>query len=258
MDLPFKEQGYIAKHMVLDEEEIAAIKKKFNALEQSKPGNKFPSQQVNLHLEHEWIFEICKHPKVLDAAKNILGPNVVLFSTCLITKYPVEKQKENFSGHYVGWHQDLEYCGLEKVESNDKPKLITMWLAIDEADEENGAMKFISGSHKSGFFDRVLSHVKGNVLNDNRDMIIPETWHERAFQTVLSPGECSFHDGMLVHGSGPTLSRRRMGFTVQFVPPSVKMIRPSNYEDTIKHTGDFRKPILVCGEDTFGVLDYFM
>ena len=80
-----------------------------------------------------WIFEICKHPKVLEAAQKILGPNVVLFSTCLITKYPVEKQNENFVGHYVGWHQDQEYCGLENVGPNDEnPKLITMWLAIDE------------------------------------------------------------------------------------------------------------------------------
>ena len=81
---------------------------------------------------YRWIFEICKHPKVLDAAQKILGPNVVLFSTCLITKYPVEEQRENFNGHYVGWHQDLEYCGLENVGPKDNPKLITMWLAIDE------------------------------------------------------------------------------------------------------------------------------
>ena len=64
--------------------------------------------------------------------------------------------------------------------------------------------------------------------------------------------------GMLVHGSGPTLSSRRMGLTVQFCPTNIKLDRPSNYEETMKKaTEDFRKPILVAGEDTFGELEYF-
>ena len=74
-------------------------------------------------------------------------------------------------------------------------------------------MKFISGSHKSGFFESVLSPVEGNVLNDNRDMIIPEKWHDKIVQTVLSPGECSFHDGKcnleLGRDGTPTLDGRR-------------------------------------------------
>ena len=53
-----------------------------------------------------------------------------------------------------------------------------------------------------------------------------------------------------------------MGLTVQFCPTNIKLDRPSNYEESsgefsIKHTGDFRKPILVAGEDTFGELEYF-
>ena len=80
-----------------------------------------------------WVLDICKHERVLQAAKKILGPNIVLLSTCLITKYPtVNEKRENFNGDFVGWHQDLEYCGLVNVEPNEGPKLITMWLAIDK------------------------------------------------------------------------------------------------------------------------------
>mgnify|MGYP002046018712 CR=1 FL=1 len=80
-----------------------------------------------------WILDICKHERVLQAAKKILGPNIVLLSTCLITKYPnVDEKRVNFNGDFVGWHQDLEYCGLVNVEPNEGPKLITMWLAIDK------------------------------------------------------------------------------------------------------------------------------
>ena len=64
--------------------------------------------------------------------------------------------------------------------------------------------------------------------------------------------------GMLVHGSEPTLTCRRMGLTVQYCPTSIKMELPLNYEETIakKSTGDFRKPILIAGEDTFETLKY--
>ena len=58
-------------------------------------------------------------------------------------------------------------------------------------------MKFISGSHNNGFFERVISSEEGNVLNDNRSMIVPENWRKKTYQSTLSPGECTFHDGNL-------------------------------------------------------------
>ena len=44
-----------------------------------------------------WILDICKHERVLQAAKKILGPNIVLLSTCLITKYPNVDEKRVIS-----------------------------------------------------------------------------------------------------------------------------------------------------------------
>ena len=56
-------------------------------------------------------------------------------------------------------------------------------------------MKFISGSHKDGFYERIVSTKEGNVLNDNGDMIIPENWRDKTYQSILRPGQCTFHDG---------------------------------------------------------------
>ena len=60
---------------------------------------------------------------------------------------------------------------------------------------------------------------------------------------------------MLVHGSKPTLNRRRMGLTAQFCQPSIEMV-PMNYTKSIAFTEDFRKPILIRGEDSYGKLKY--
>ena len=138
-------------------------------------------------------------------------------------------------------------------------------------------MQFIDGSHKEGFYEHVQSVKEGNVLNENQDMIVSEKWQKKIFQTQLLPGQCTFHDGeyffllhnsrmyvtkastsslgMLVHGSQATLTKRRMGLTAQFCQPSVKMV-PMNYTKSIAFTEDFRKPVLICGRDNFGKLEY--
>ena len=60
-------------------------------------------------------------------------------------------------------------------------------------------MMFIKGSHQEGFFDHVQSTKKGNVLNENQDMIIPERFRDKIVQSELEPGEASFHDGKFAY-----------------------------------------------------------
>ena len=57
--------------------------------------------------------DLCIHPRIIDLMKKILGPNIVLLSSTIFTKYPPnENQKsKNFAGDFVGWHQDLKYWG---------------------------------------------------------------------------------------------------------------------------------------------------
>ena len=62
---------------------------------------------------------------------------------------------------------------------------------------------------------------------------------------------------MVVHGSEPTLKRRRMGFTAQYCQPSVKM-GPMTYTQDRAFEEDFRKPVLFSGRDHFGKLHYVM
>ena len=61
--------------------------------------------------------------------------------------------------------------------------------------------------------------------------------------------------GMLVHGSKASLGRRRMGMTAQFTETSVKM-NPMEYTQSRAFSEDFRKPVLVSGEDKFGIMKY--
>ena len=48
-------------------------------------------------------------------------------------------------GKTVSWHQDASYWPLTPSKS------VTLWLAIDDADTENAAMRVIPGSHTQQF-----------------------------------------------------------------------------------------------------------
>ena len=142
-----------------------------------------------------FLFDIVTHPRALSIVGDLLGTDdIVLLSSTVFTKYPPEKVTPDYSGDFVGWHQDLRYWGLENTEGREV-RIINMWMAVDEADESNGAMQFLQGSHTEGYFDHVQSDKEGNVLNENQDMIIPEKYRGKIIQTQLRPGEASFHDG---------------------------------------------------------------
>ena len=49
-----------------------------------------------------------------------------------MTKYPPLSQNQT-KKEFVGWHQDLKYCGLENTEDKGgNVQMVTMWLAIDK------------------------------------------------------------------------------------------------------------------------------
>ena len=75
-------------------------------------------------------------------------------------------------------------------------RIVPAGLAIDKANENNGAMQFIDKSHQQGYFDSVQSSRQGNILSDSGDMILTENDRKNIVQTKLDPGQCTFHDGI--------------------------------------------------------------
>lgn len=117
---------------------------------------------------------------------------------------------------------------------------MTVWLAIDDADRENGCMKFLPGSHLQGHLEyRESSSDEGNVLDQTVDEI------ERfgtPMDVILKAGEISIHSDLLLHGSEANHSaRRRCGLTLRYCPPDVQAALDWN-----------QKGVVVRGEDTTG------
>ena len=67
--------------------------------------------------------------------KDFLGESVILRHSHFFVKLPGDK-------NIINWHQDASYWPLSMS------KVITVWLAIDDVDFDNGAMKFVDSVHE--------------------------------------------------------------------------------------------------------------
>ncbi len=150
------------------------------------------------------FFEAAMAPDLLDLVESAIGPDIILWTTALFCKPPGV-------GALVPWHQDGEYWPIRP------PGTVTLWLALDRSTRENGAMQFVPGSHRVGYFKhRNAANPQAALDNEIDD---PRFDARAARFDELDAGQLSLHDVMLAHGSAPNRSRhRRAGLTFRYMP----------------------------------------
>lgn len=157
------------------------------------------------HLKHRRVRELLCHPKIVGPVCDLLGEDVIGWGAHFFCKLPGD-------GKRVDWHQDCSYWPLTPTKS------LTVWLAIDDADLENGCMEVFAGSHRYGLIEFEQSDA-GNVLDQT--VRNPEQYG-RLRATPLKAGQMSIHSDQLLHGSRPNTSdRRRCGLTLRYCPADV-------------------------------------
>ena len=222
----YRDTGYHFPIDALSAGEVAAFR---NKLEDYEAGSGGPIQGEMRHRSHvlfAWIDEMIRHPKVLDAVEDVLGPNILCWNTSFFIK-------EARDPGFVSWHQDATYWGLS---SSD---VATVWIAMSPANKVSGCMKFIAGTHRrqvvhQDTFDR------DNLLTRGQEIAV-EVNEQDAVHVELKPGQASLHHVLLFHGSEPNRSdERRIGLAVRYIPTHLKQAVGSRDWAT-----------LVRGEDTY-------
>lgn len=153
------------------------------------------------------IYDLILEPVLLDHVQDLLGPDFVCWGSHLFCKLPGDPKE-------VPLHQDATYWPFTPTHS------VTVWLALDDTDEENGAMTFAPGSHLHGALPHDTHALDGTrVLN--RAVSEPDAFPVR-FSNNLRRGQFSIHNDLLLHGSQPNQSdRRRAGFTIRYAAAEV-------------------------------------
>lgn len=207
--LHYNQNGYIFPLDVFTPEETRANRAYFDDLMAQVTAMGRNSYSINgWHKHCTGIYDLVIEPRILDYVQDLLGENLICWGTHYFCKMPGD-------GKQVSWHQDASYWPLTPS------KTVTVWLAIDDADAENGAMEVVPGSHKHGQipFERSTPEEK-NVLNQSVLNIAPYGDPPVLFE--MNAGQISLHTDLLLHGSRPNMSpRRRCGLTMRYVSPDV-------------------------------------
>ena len=107
-----------------------------------------------------WFNVLIRHPRILDAIEDVIGPNILVWTSTFFIKEP-------HSPTFAAWHQDGAYFGLEPKEQ------VCAWVALTDASKEAGCMEMLS----SRGAPRLLHHAALGLKNSIN----------RAGQTILDP-----------------------------------------------------------------------
>jgi phytanoyl-CoA hydroxylase len=134
-----------------------------------------------------------KNPRWIALAEALLGEEVRPDQAEWFNKPPG-------IDHPTPPHQDNYYFCLRPA------SVLTIWLALDKVDEENGCLRYVARSHLGGVrphsANRVLGFSQGITDYGDEDAA-------REVKILLEPGDAVVHHGNTIHRADPNRSATR-------------------------------------------------
>ena len=197
----YNEKGYISPIDVFSTKEAKEIREEIENIEKKWPNFLEGLGRNYVHIISPIFNKACLNKRMLDAVESIIGKNILICGTTLFIKNANEKG-------FVSFHQDAKYIGLEPH------NWVTAWVAITDANENNGCMRMWPGSHKNNLKHHNQKFDANNLLT--RGQTIENVPIKETEPVILKAGQMSLHHPTIVHGSGINKSNdRRIGFVVQ-------------------------------------------
>jgi len=231
----YKKDGYIAPIDVLTKDEAEEVKREIEYIEKKWPDEIEGLGRNYVHLISPVLDKVSHNSKILDAVESIIGKDILVCGTTLFIKNPDKKG-------FVSYHQDAKYIGLEPH------NWVTGWLAVTDANEENGCMRMLKGSHKKDLKYHDQKFDENNLLT--RGQTIENVPINETTPVILKAGQLSLHHPTIIHGSGLNYSKkRRIGFAIQsYIGTNVDQVLGKIYvqqargNDTFKFHEHVKRP----------------
>ncbi len=228
----YREDGFLFPIPVLTTAEATECRRGFAELEGRETLNRDETMTIHIkpHLLFPWLDALVRHPVLLDAVEDLIGPDILLYSDVFIVKEP--RTTGIFSMHQDRWRWRMEPMTL-----------VNCWLAFTDANPANGSVSMIPRSHLRGELPHALDRTGDNVISYGQT--VEDIDSSTAVPVELSAGEMSMHDNSTVHGSGANRTdARRIGYVLRFMPTHVKPLG-----------GPRNAVTLVRGQDRHGYWD---
>jgi phytanoyl-CoA hydroxylase len=178
---------------VIDERDRQDVRQPVLVRNLSRNENSPVWQIVDIWMASEPFRGLIAHPKITAGISQLTG------ATELRIWHDQIQYKPPQIGGQTDWHQDAPLWPIIAPMTE-----VTGWVALDDADESNGCMSMVPGSHKWGDRQSFL-----NTL-DNYDGM-PEEFEGHPVRVVRCPvkkGEVHFHHALTWHGSHANTSGR--------------------------------------------------
>src|SRR3989454_11775656 len=137
------------------------------------------------HVLLAWVHGLVRHPAILDAVEQLIGPDILVYTSTWFIKEPE-------SAAIAAWHQDATYFGLRPYEH------VTAWLALTDATAEDGCLEVLPGRHRRGQLPHRAGVVASSV-NRAGQAVVTDVDDTPAVLATPRAGGVSLHPTLWPH-----------------------------------------------------------
>ncbi len=151
-----------------------------------------------------------------DLCADLIGPDVRLYWDQAVYKKPGTASP-------FPWHQDNGYAFVEPQQ------YLTCWVALTDANEDNGCPWVVPGLHRRGTLAHEYSDIGFVCLRDPDD----------AVPVPVRAGSIVVFSSLTPHSTGPNRTGDvRKAYIVQFAPAGAEVLRPEPDGSTLRIAAD--------------------
>ena len=206
----FHKNGFLSAFPVLSVDQAMQHRANLESFETENGGTLKGSLRFKNHLLFKWLSDLIRSPRILDTVEDIIGPDILVWSTDWWIK-------EANSPQFVSWHQDSQYWGL------DTDKLVTVWVALSPSTIQSGCMRVLPGSHQGPDLIHEETFHNDNLLT--RGQSISTIDESSAVNLVVDTGQAVLFAFRIAHASYPNQTNdRRIGLAIRYIPPDTRQL----------------------------------
>lgn len=211
----FKLNGVSVKRNLISDDEVNHVLKDLKSFYEQNKKNLEEGRDVNYADKDKGIInslhrlenfsgyffnKLAEQDNIISLAEELLDCEVKLLS---IQSFVKPKGK----GLAAPFHQDNAYWCIEPAAG------LTMWIALDNCNEDNGMVKYVKKSHTKG----VVKHTPSLAPGSSQIILDKNLPKGEIFCPDLKPGDAAIHHTMNIHGSNPNTSgNQRRGLLLCF------------------------------------------
>ena len=147
-------------------------------------------QYVDVWRDSEVLRELTLHPKIGAIAEKLADIPMRLWHDHTLAKEPSKALPTAF-------HQDQMKWPFERPRHT-----LSAWIALQDTPVERGCMSFLAGSHKVEGLPNIGTDDQQRWKREKPDL----EWWPR-LTVPLKAGDCTFHNGMIMHAAGANLTQ---------------------------------------------------